>query len=64
MYVVPKYNHTSKDNGSKKENLFGSSGSGSLKSMVIPVVINGVEKSTTLSRSDEMLRSQIAISIC
>lgn len=63
MYVVPMYNHTSKDNGSKNENLFGSSGSRSLKSIPIPVVIKGVEKSTTVRRSDVMPRSQIAISI-
>lgn len=64
MYVVPKYNQTSNDSGSKKENLLGSSGTRSLKSILIPVVMNGVEKSTTLSRSDVMLRSQITISIC
>lgn len=59
IYVVAKYNHTSKDNGFINENISGCTGSGSFVTKLIPKLINGVEKSTTALRSDEMVISQM-----
>lgn len=59
MYVVAKYNHTSKESGFTNENISGSSGSSSLNSILIPNDIKGTEKSTAAFLSDVIVKSHI-----
>lgn len=56
------YHFTSFDSGSMNEKTLGFCVSGFLIMMLIPRFINGVEKSTTLSRADVIVRSPIAMS--
>lgn len=59
-YAVAVYIQTLNDSGFKNQNSCGFFFSGFAYNMLIPNVINGVVKSTTLLRSKVMVRSQIA----
>lgn len=59
-YAVAVYIQTLKDSGFKNQNSCGFFFSGFAYNMLIPNVMNGVVKSTTLLRSKVMVKSQIA----